>query len=65
MNAAVGLTCHEHSGTCVRLDTLEGDVTTLKSKWENMQSLLIGTLISTILSLLGVVFLLLKSGHAS
>jgi len=53
--------CHEHSGVCARIEKLEDDVRTLFSKWDGNQKLLLGTLVSTITSLLGVIFLLLKS----
>ena len=53
--------CHEHSGTCVKLEKLEENVSKLWGKWDSIQTLLIGTLISAVLSLVGVVILLLKT----
>jgi len=53
--------CLKHSGICAKITGLEEDVKSLWSKWDNMQKLLIGTLTSTMLSLIGVVFLLIQS----
>jgi len=52
--------CHKHSGMCARIGTLEGNVSKLWVKWDGIQKLLIGTLVSTTLSLMGVIFLLLR-----
>jgi len=52
--------CHEHSGICARTKGLEGDVKVLFDKWDGIQKLLVGTLVSTVLSLIGVIFLLLR-----
>ena len=53
--------CKAHSGFVSDIRTLERNVTNLWSKWDNMQRLLIGTLVSTCLSLIGVIFLLVKT----
>lgn len=52
--------CLKHSGMCARTKALEDDVINLWEKWDSVQKLLIGTLVSTALSLLGVIFLLIK-----
>lgn len=52
--------CREHSGVCANVKNLENDVKTLFQKWDGIQNLLIGTLVSTVLCLIGVVFLLLR-----
>ena len=52
--------CLKHSGMCAKVKALEDDVKSLWDKWDNVQKLLIGTLVSTSLSLMGVVFLLLR-----
>ena len=49
--------CLKHSGICARVKALEDDVKSLWLKWDNVQKLLIGTLVSALLSLAGVVFL--------
>jgi len=52
--------CLKHSGVCAKIDTLEGNVSKLWAKWDGIQKLLIGTLVSTALSLMGIIFLLLR-----
>ena len=52
--------CLKHSGMCAKIKMLEDDVKSLWLKWDNVQKLLIGTLVSTTLSLVGVIFLLLN-----
>ena len=52
--------CLKHSGMCAKIKNLEEDVKSLWLKWDNVQKLLIGTLVSTMLSLIGVIFLLLN-----
>jgi len=52
--------CLKHSGMSARIKALEGDVISLWNKWDSVQKLLIGTLVSTTLSFLGVIFLLLR-----
>ena len=54
-------TCKEHSGFKSDIRVLEGNVSKLWEKWDSMQKLVIGTLISAFLSLIGVVVLLLKT----
>ena len=49
--------CLKHSGICARVKALEEDMKSLWLKWDNVQKLLIGTLVSALLSLAGVVFL--------
>jgi len=53
--------CLKHSGMCAKIKMLEGDVKSLWLKWDGAQKLLIGTLISTLLSFLGVIFLLIEN----
>ena len=53
--------CLKHSGMCAKIKMLEEDVRSLWLKWDGVQKLLIGTLVSAALSFLGVIFLLLKS----
>lgn len=53
--------CLKHSGMCARVKALEDDVRSLWDKWDGVQKLLIGTLVSTALSLMGVIFLLLRT----
>ena len=52
--------CLKHSGMCAKIKNLEDDVKNLWAKWDRIQALLIGTLVSTSLSLMGVIFLLLR-----
>lgn len=52
--------CHKHSGMCKSITTLEANVSKLWEKWDGIQKLLIGTLVSTALSLVGIIFLLLR-----
>lgn len=52
--------CLKHSGMCAKIKNLEDDVKSLWVKWDSVQKLLIGTLVSTMLSLMGVIFLLLN-----
>jgi len=53
--------CLRHSGICARMKMMEDDVKSLWTKWDGAQKLLIGTLISTLLSFLGVIFLLIEN----
>ena len=50
--------CKDHSGVCAHLVHLEEDVKELFIKWDGIQRVLIGTLISTILSFIGIMFML-------
>ena len=50
--------CLKHSGICVRIKALEENMTSIWDKWDNVQKLLIGTLVSALLSLVGVIFLI-------
>ncbi len=43
-----------------KIESLEDNVSKIWIKWDKMQTLIIGTLVSTSLSLIGVVILLLK-----
>ena len=43
-----------------KIESLEDNVSKLWIKWDSMQKLVIGTLVSTSLSLIGLVILLLK-----
>jgi len=52
--------CFKHSGMEAKVISLEDNVSKLWTKWDSMQKLLVGTLASTILSLIGVLFLLLR-----
>jgi len=52
--------CFKHSGIEAKVISLEDNVSKLWTKWDSMQKLLVGTLASTILSLIGVLFLLLR-----
>ena len=49
--------CLKHSGICARIKSLEDDMKSIWFKWDSVQKLLIGTLVSALLSLAGVVFL--------
>ena len=53
--------CKQHSGFLARIDSLEDNVHDLWTKWNGMQKLLIGTLISALLSFTGVAILLIRS----
>ena len=53
--------CRDHSGMCAEIINIKEDLVVLFEKWDKVQTLLIGTLVSTCLSLLGVVFLLLRT----
>ena len=53
--------CLKHSGMCARIKMMEDDVKSLWIKWDGVQKLLIGTLVSTALSFMGIIFLLLRT----
>ena len=53
--------CKAHSGILARIDVAEGNVNELWSKWNKMQALLIGTLVSAVLSVFGVLVLLVTT----
>ena len=53
-------TCHEHTGCIARIKAVEEDVISLFHKWDRIQGLLIGTLVSGILCLIGVIAVFLK-----
>lgn len=55
--------CQDHSGVLARVSNTEEDVKALFNKYDRVVFLLIGTLISSISGLVGVVFLLLKLAH--
>lgn len=48
-------TCKEHSGMCEAVSTLKDNVDSLWTKWNKMQTLLVSTLATAILSLVGVI----------
>lgn len=52
--------CHEHSGLVARIESLEGGVKDLSSKWDSMQKLLIGTLVSAVLSFIGILAMFIR-----
>lgn len=52
--------CKEHSGLLARIRALEGNVSELWAKWNGMQKMLIGTLVSALLSFVGVIILLVR-----
>ena len=52
--------CLEHTGIIARLHNLENDMLCMSHKIESTHKLLIGTLTSTCLSLLGIIFLLVS-----
>ena len=52
--------CKEHSGFLARIGSLEHNVSELWAKWNGMQKMVIGTLISAFLSLVGVIILLVR-----
>jgi len=52
--------CPEHSGFCAKITSLEGNVSRLWDKWDGMQKLVVGTLASATLSLIGVIVILIK-----
>lgn len=49
------LTCHEHSGICARIHALEEDMKETTVTLRNIQKILIGTLITLIFNLIGVI----------
>ena len=52
--------CKEHSGLLARIRALEGNVSELWTKWNGMQKMLVGTLVSALLSFVGVIVLLIR-----
>ena len=52
--------CKEHSGFLARIKSLEENVSELWAKWNGMQKMLIGTLVSALLSFVGVIILLMR-----
>ena len=53
-------TCKEHSGFLARIVSLEGNVHELWTKWNGMQKMVVGTLVSALLSFIGVIILLIR-----
>ncbi len=53
--------CKQHSGFKARIEDVEDDVTALWRKWDGMQKMVLGMLVTVCLNLLGVVFLLLRT----
>ena len=51
--------CKAHSGICKTVKVLEDDVKGLQIKWDNMQKLLIGSLVATMFNLIGIITVLL------
>jgi flagellar biosynthesis/type III secretory pathway M-ring protein FliF/YscJ len=49
--------CKAHSGLESRLKTMENNVHELWSKWDSMQKLMLGSLITLVLNLIGIAFL--------
>lgn len=43
-----------------KIGALEDDVSKLQEKWDSMQKLVIGSLVSTVFTLIGIVVVLLK-----
>ena len=50
-----GKICMAHSGMCKAVKDLEEDVRELWSKYNGMQKLLIGTLVSSLFTLMGMI----------
>jgi hypothetical protein len=53
--------CKEHTGCVADIRHLEGDVKALWDKWDGMQKMLIGTMVSGAFTLIGVVVLILRT----
>ena len=53
-------TCPNHLEMYNKIKELEVDVSKLQDRWDNIQKLLIGTLVSISLNLMGIIFLLLR-----
>lgn len=53
--------CKEHSGCLTDIKHLEADVKALWIKWDGMQKMVIGTLVSGIFTLAGIVILILRT----
>ncbi len=51
--------CHAHSGICKTVKVLEDDVKGLQVKWDNMQKLLVGSLVAGVFNLAGIIVILL------
>jgi hypothetical protein len=54
--------CKEHTGLVARLCTCEANVSKLWGKWDRMQITIVGIFVTLSLNLIGVVFLLIRSG---
>lgn len=52
--------CNEHAAHTVRIETLDNSVKALWKKWDNLQRLLIVTLTTLCLNLLGVIVIIMK-----
>ena len=53
--------CKQHSGFLARIETLETNVHELWKNWNGQQKMIIGTLISALLSFTGVAYLIIRS----
>ena len=53
--------CSEHSGLCAKIESLEDNVSKLWDKWDSMQKLVIGTLVTSMISAIGIIGMLIKS----
>ena len=54
--------CKEHSGHEARLNDMENNVQKLWDKWDGMQKTILGIFVTLSLNLIGVIFLLLRTG---
>ena len=52
--------CDKHAAHCTRLKTLEKNVDELWAKWDGIQKLLIVTLTTMCLNLLGIIVVVIK-----
>lgn len=53
--------CKEHSGFLARIKDLEDNVSKLWAKWDNMQKMVVGIFVMLSMTLISVVFLLLRT----
>ena len=52
--------CNEHTAHSIRLNSLEKNIDDLWAKWDKMQTLLIATLTTMCLNLIGVITVIAK-----
>jgi hypothetical protein len=61
VDQATNSLCKAHSGFEAKIETLEGNVSDLWSKWNGMQRIVLAIFVTLSLNLVALLFLLLKT----